>query len=174
MKKILQKILGLLTISLLFSGCATSPTISPKVKPTIKTQQGYTVKLSILKQSQYPMSLDNTQTPFILGYDEIKFLPYISKYGSLHVIVHRTSLETANLESFSYVLKKDGRTISKWSGKWQQAEIPINHGLWWNIISIDTKGILRPGVYTLYIKDHVTAVDVREDGLSIFKITVTK
>ena len=165
-------LLLLMSLTLFFvAGCGLVPTPSHLAEKVTETQQGYTVTLSNLKQSQIPPKGYNR---YFSGYDEIQFRPYNTKSGSLRVYIHRPTIGSANLEYFSYVLKKDGRTISKWSGEREQAEMPIGNRLWWNIIGINTKGILKPGVYTLYVKDHVRAIDVREDGLSIFKITVTK
>jgi len=167
----MKKLLLLMSLTLFFvAGCGLVPTPSHLAEKVTKTQQGYTVTLSNIKQSQKPPKGYSSGG----GYDEIEFWPYNTKSGSLHVVIHRFTIGSANLEYFSYVLKKGERTISKWSGKWDSAEIPIGNRLWWNIISIDTKGILKPGVYTLDVKDHLEAIDVREDGLSIFKITVTK
>ena len=165
-------LLLLMSLTLFFvAGCGTSPLVSHLAEKVTKTQQGYTVTLSNLKQSRIPpKGYDRGYS----GYDEIGFRPYSTKLGRLTVVIKRGTIGAANLEFFSYVLKKDGRTISKWSGEWEQAEIPSNSDLWWNIIVINTKGILRPGVYTLDVKDRLEAIDVREDGLSIFKITVTK
>ena len=176
MKKLL---LLLMSLTLFFvAGCGLVPTPSQLVptpshlaEKVTKTQQGYTVTLSNIKQSREP---PKGRDRGYSGYDEINFFPYTTKLGNLSVVIKRGTIGAANLEFFSYVLKKDGRTISKWSGEREQAEMPIGNRLWWNIIGINTKGILKPGVYTLYVKDHVRAIDVREDGLSIFKITVTK
>lgn len=158
---------------LLLVGCASTPSSydggvkqvnsQPKVDNSLKTQQGYKVKLEKIHQvTRYGSR------------SEITFNPYMTKNGSLYVTIYRTTIETANLDSFSYVLKKDNKVLSRWVGRWEQPEIPDRSGLWWNIITVDTKGPLRPGVYTLKIKDHVEAVDVRSYPYDDYKITVTK
>ncbi len=155
----------------LLSGCAQSHLQTKQST----TQQGYTVKLNSLKQSQVcAAGVHPDMVKHYFGYDEIRFNAYNTETGSLHVVINRHSIDSANLEYFSYVLKKDGKTISRWSGDWNQAELPLSNKLWWNIVIVNTNGILTPGVYTLYLKDHLKATDVRCDGLSIFKITVTK
>jgi len=165
-------LLLLMSLTLFFvAGCGLVPTPSHLAEKVTETQQGYTVTLSNIKQS---LVAPKGYTSNVSGNDEINFFPYTTKLGNLSVRINRSTIGAANLEFFSYVLKKDGRTISKWSGEWDQPRIPSVDRLWWNSISINTKGILKPGVYTLYVKDHLEAIDVREDGLSIFKITVTK
>lgn len=154
----------LIMSSILFLVACKSPDMTSSSNNTnIKTQQGYNVSLK--------------QTHEITRYgakSKITFLPYNTKNGSLYVTIYRNTLGSANLEYFSYVLKKNNKVISRWHGDWEQAEIPGRDRLWWNLISINTKGPLSPGVYTLYIKDRLEAIDVRRYPYDVFKITVEK